>query len=263
MVNTVLAQKKNMHQVWTADGKRLVVTKLFMGGNTVTRVLADQSAQNVQDGTDQSDTTPIRVQVAFGDKKLKNMNKAQGDQLAKLNIKTGKRKFKEALATETLEAGRVLLVQEVLQPGDVIRVTGMGKGHGFSGVVKRWGFAGGPRTHGQSDRERAPGSIGAGTTPGRVWPGKKMPGNYGNDAVTLENVVVVAVDSADQAVWVRGTLPGSYNSLITIRKQGEVREISPLNDMSKALLSLHEELEEVQTETETVEAKSEVTETQE
>lgn len=222
MVDTVLAQKKDMRQVWTANGTRLVVTKLYVGGNVVVRTVSQEN-----------DNT--RVQIAFGDKKMKNMAKAQQAQLAKAKISEGKRVFAETQATEALEAGRILLAEELIQAGDLVKVTALSKGKGFTGAMKRWGFSGGPATHGQSDRARAVGSIGAGTTPGRVWPGKKMPGRSGNAAVTLENVSVVAVNPTEQVIWVKGTIPGAFNSLVTLRKQGTGKDID-LNDFSKAEL---------------------------
>ncbi|MCD8484420.1 50S ribosomal protein L3 [Candidatus Woesebacteria bacterium] len=225
MVDTVLAQKKDMRQVWTENGTRLVVTKLYIGGNVVVRTVSQED-----------DST--QVQIAFGDKKMHNMAKAQQAQLAAAKIEAGKRVFLETTATEELNPGRILLAEEVVQAGDTVKVTATSKGKGFTGVVKRWGFAGGPKTHGQSDRQRAPGSIGAGTTPGRVWPGKKMAGRSGGDTVTLENVSVVAVNPSEQVIWVKGTIPGAYNTIVTLRKQGAGKDIA-LNDFSKAELGVN------------------------
>ncbi len=222
MVDTVLAQKKDMRQVWTTDGTRLVVTKLFVGGNVVVRTVSQQD-----------DST--QVQIAFGEKKMKNMAKAQQAQLAAAKIEEGRRVFIETKATEALEAGRILLAEEVVAAGDSLKISASSKGKGFTGVVKRWGFAGGPKTHGQSDRQRAPGSIGAGTTPGRVWPGKKMAGRSGGATVTLENVSVVAVNPTEQVIWVKGTVPGAFNSIVRIQKQGTGKDFA-LNDFSKAEL---------------------------
>lgn len=226
MVNTVLAQKKDMRQVWTENGTRLVVTKLYVGGNVVVRTVSQEN-----------DST--HVQIAFGDKKMKNMPKSQQAQLAKANITEGKLKFIETEATvevqNELQPGRVFLAEELLQAGDMVKVTSTSKGKGFTGAMKRWGFSGGPATHGQSDRARAVGSIGAGTTPGRVWPGKKMAGRSGGDTVTLENVTVVAVNPTEQVIWVKGTIPGAFNSLVTLRKQGAGKDIA-LNDFSKVEL---------------------------
>ncbi len=226
MIDTVLAQKKDMRQVWTTNGTRLVVTKLYVGGNVVVRTVGQAQGQ---------ENTSTKVQIAFGDKKMKNMAKSQQTQLAKANIPEGKRIFIETLATEELEPGRIFLAEELVQAGDTIKVSASSKGKGFTGVMKRWNFSGGPATHGQSDRARAPGSIGAGTTPGRVWPGKKMAGRSGGDTVTLENVSVVAVNPTEQVIWVKGTIPGAYNSLVTLRKQGTGKDID-LNDFSKVEL---------------------------
>jgi len=97
-----------------------------------------------------------------------------------------------------------------------VDIIGTSKGKGFQGVVKRYGFAGGPKTHGQSDRERAPGSIGAGTTPGRVWKGKKMPGRMGGNRITVKNLKVVKIDEENNLLMVKGAIPGAKNARIII-----------------------------------------------
>lgn len=103
--------------------------------------------------------------------------------------------------------------------GDFVNVTGFSKGKGFTGVVKRWGFKGGPRTRGQSDRERAPGSIGQTTSPGRVWKGKKMAGRAGRKKVTVKKLKVVAIDEKNKILTVSGPVPGSRKGKLTIRKE--------------------------------------------
>ena len=103
---------------------------------------------------------------------------------------------------------------DIFVSGDKATVTGISKGKGFQGVVKRWGFKGGQRTHGQSDRLRAPGSIGAGTDPGRVFKGKKMGGRMGSDTVTIENKEIV--DVKGEYLLISGPLPGSTGDLIAI-----------------------------------------------
>jgi len=108
---------------------------------------------------------------------------------------------------------------DVFEVGEPIKVIGTSKGKGFSGVVRRWGFRGGPKTHGQSDRHRSPGSIGAGTSPGRVWPGQKMPGHYGVDRVTVKGLKIVATDPEKNVVLVRGPIPGANNGIVRIEKQ--------------------------------------------
>jgi large subunit ribosomal protein L3 len=103
---------------------------------------------------------------------------------------------------------------EFFDEGEKVYVTANAKGKGFQGVVKRWGFKGGPRTHGQSDRLRAPGSIGAGTDPGRVWKGKKMGGRMGGQTITLRNREVVAIH--DQYLLISGPIPGANGDLVSI-----------------------------------------------
>lgn len=107
------------------------------------------------------------------------------------------------------------LTPSIFTKGTLVQVTGVSKGKGFQGVVKRHSFRGGPRTHGQSDRERAPGSIGATTTPGRIFKGKKMAGRMGGDRVTVKNLLVV--NSNDTQLFVKGSVPGSKKGLLIIK----------------------------------------------
>jgi len=112
--------------------------------------------------------------------------------------------------------GDQIKAADILKSGDIIKVSGTSKGRGFAGVIKRHGFHGGPKTHGQSDRHRAPGSIGMRTTPGRVWKGKKMAGHYGVETITVKNLKVVSID--DNLLTISGTVPGSRNGLLTLTK---------------------------------------------
>lgn len=122
--------------------------------------------------------------------------------------------------------GDVVKGTDVLKPGDIIDVTGISKGKGFAGVVKRHHFKGGPRTHGQSDRERAPGSIGQTTTPGRVYKGKRMAGRMGGKKVTVKNLLVINI--INNQLLVKGLIPGVKNSLVKIVKKGESKKFVPL-----------------------------------
>lgn len=108
----------------------------------------------------------------------------------------------------------------LFKPGDRVDATGLSKGRGFAGGIKRHGFHGGPKTHGQSDRHRAPGSIGAGTTPGRVLKGHKMAGHMGNARVTVRNLEVIEADPERNLLLLKGAVPGARNSLLLIRKSG-------------------------------------------
>ena len=130
------------------------------------------------------------------------------------------------------EDGRVIPVTLIkfaefpqdLTPGTPVRITGVSKGKGFAGVVKRWGFAGGPATHGQSDRERAPGSIGQRTTPGRVHKGKRMAGRMGMKKVTLRGLSVVEVDLEAKIAKLSGAVPGPRGREVVVRYEpSEVR----------------------------------------
>ncbi len=106
----------------------------------------------------------------------------------------------------------------VFKVGDYVDIIGVSKGKGFAGVIKRHHFAGGPKTHGQSDRHRAPGAIGSGTTPGRIYKGKRMAGRLGNDRVTVQNLQVVEADPSRNLLLIRGSVPGGVNGFVLIKK---------------------------------------------
>jgi large subunit ribosomal protein L3 len=118
---------------------------------------------------------------------------------------------------EDLELGDEVGVS-IFEVGDKITITGTSKGKGFQGGVKRYNFRGGPKTHGQSDRHRAPGSIGAGSTPGRVIKGMRMAGRMGGQKVTVKNLQLLFVDPDRNLLMVKGAVPGVKDSLLTIRK---------------------------------------------
>lgn len=145
-------------------------------------------------------------QIGLGFKK--HQNKAQG---------TNNFKFFRELG-ETLNAPGEIKIGDVFAAGDKVKVTGISKGKGFAGVVKRYHFKGGPKTHGQSDRERAPGSIGSTTTPGRVYKGKKMAGHMGNVQKTVLGLEVFAVKPEENLLLIKGLVPGNKKSLIKITK---------------------------------------------
>lgn len=117
---------------------------------------------------------------------------------------------------------------EGFDAGDKVKVTGRSKGKGFTGVVKRWGFKGGPKTHGQSDRQRSPGSIGQTTTPGRVWKGKKMAGRSGGARTTLSGLVIMDIEIKEKLFLIKGVLPGPENGKLLIKKDGEFKKFVPL-----------------------------------
>lgn len=135
-------------------------------------------------------------------------------------------RLSDADSSSLLQLGDIITALSVFKAGDIIDVIGISKGKGYAGVVKRHHFKGGPRTHGQSDRERSPGSIGQSTTPGRVYKGKRMAGRMGKNRVTIKNLRVV--DVTDSEILIKGLIPGIKNSLIMIRKVGEDKKFIPL-----------------------------------
>lgn len=158
------------------------------------------------------------VQLGFGQIRPNKLNKPERGHL-KNGVPTV-RDLREVPASgvdgiavgERIDAG-------LLAEGERVDVTGVSKGKGFAGVIKRHNFRGGPKTHGQSDRWRAPGSIGAGTTPGRVFKGTRMAGQMGDERVTVQNLQIVRVDPERNLVAVRGAVPGPRGGLVVIRKQ--------------------------------------------
>lgn len=120
-----------------------------------------------------------------------------------------------------------------LKGGDLVKATGWSKGKGFSGVVKRWRFKGGPKTHGQSDRQRAPGSIGQTTTPGRVYKGKRMAGHTGKKRITISGLTVMDYQKESKVALIRGIIPGANKGKVLIRKYGMNKKFIPLLGLDK------------------------------
>lgn len=144
-------------------------------------------------------TVAKNSQVAFGHKNKKTPNYLKSYQTEK-------------------NVGEKITISDVFVAGDKVKVTGTSKGKGFQGVVRRHGFHGGPKTHGQSDRQRHPGSIGQTTTPGRVYKGKRMAGHMGRDTVSVKNLEVFAVKPEENLLLIRGLVPGAQNALLKISK---------------------------------------------
>lgn len=221
MLQTVIATKLGMSQAWTNTGKRLAVTRCRVDNNVV---LGVQPAPLVK-------TAESVLEIGFGNRKHKNVSKPLQGKLAKSGFSVGIRGIKGvrviAPEGETAQSlvGKTVKLEEILSIGDVVQVQGTTKGRGFAGTVKRFGFHGGPKTHGQSDRTRAPGSIGAGTFPGHVWKDKKMPGHYGVDTQSVKGLVVLHLDPATQEVWLSGPVPGTMSGFVTITKMGKTKNI--------------------------------------
>jgi large subunit ribosomal protein L3 len=225
MLNTIFATKGGMSQAWTKDGKRLPVTKCLVDQNII---LGTQKAVvKVSQNSTFKKQPCLILEIGYGRKKLKNTPKPLRTKIEQSGFSFGPKQirgirlfFEEELQEEKIpfKAGQTINLEQVLEVGDVVKVQGSSKGRGFAGVVKRYGMAGGPRTHGQRDRERAVGSIGASADWGHVFKGKKMPGHYGNETVTVRNLTVVHIDPDKKEVWLSGPIPGHRNSIISITK---------------------------------------------
>ena len=200
----LLGKKIGTTQVFHESGVSDCVTALWVGPCTVTQVKTSD-----KDGYE-------GVQLGF--EPVKNLNKPQTGHLRNAgNIFRFLREVGVDDITE-VEVGQTVDVS-LFEKGERIDATAYSKGRGFAGGVKRHHFHGGPKTHGQSDRHRAPGSIGAGTTPGRVLKGLRMAGHMGNARITSRNLEVVAADTEMNIMLVKGTIPGARNSLVILRKQ--------------------------------------------
>jgi len=216
IMQALIGLKKEQSQRFLENGNRVPVTIIDVKGNTIV-ALKTQEKDKYQ-----------AVQLGFSMKRHASkaeLGHAKGAKLEKAPKFLKEVKIKED-DVELPAIGTVLNPQEVFEPGDMVDVSGFSKGKGFQGGVKRWGFHGGPKTHGQSDRHRAPGSIGQGTTPGRVYKGKKMAGNMGNENVTIKNLEVLDVTS-DGTITIKGLVPGILNGPLMIFKTGKDKNFVP------------------------------------
>ena len=204
MFKGLIGRKVGMTQVFDEDGSAFPVTVIEAGPCYVTQV---KSLDN--DGY-------ASVQIGFLEVKPKRLTQGQLGHLKRNNLPPLKvlREFKSK-NPEVAEGDQ--LKADLFEAGERVDVVGTSKGRGFAGAVKRHGFAGGPKTHGQSDRWRAPGSLGSGTTPGRVFKGKRGPGRMGNERVTSSNVRVVRVDPEHNLIAVDGSVPGPKGGLVIIK----------------------------------------------
>ncbi len=215
MINTLLGIKKGMTSSYDARGRRVGATIIEVEPNFVTQIksVEKDGYQSVQIGTSSK----------------KSVKKPQIGHFKKAGIEKTLKYLKEVKTDDVsdITPGKEIKVNEVFRSGDAVKVTGVSKGRGFAGGVKRYGFAGGPKTHGQSDRHRAPGSSGSGTTPGRVYKGKRRPGHMGVENVTYRNLEVISVDRIANLIILKGGVPGPIGGLITIQKLGQIKGYTP------------------------------------
>jgi large subunit ribosomal protein L3 len=210
MINGILGKKLGMTQVFTTAGEVVPVTVVEAGPCVITQVKTTE-----RDGYE-------AVQLGFGETdNLTKPEKGHIEQQARaVQTKMPLVRNLRELRVEKADEHKVgeTVDASVFKAGDIVDVIGVSKGKGFAGVVKRHHFAGGPKTHGQSDRHRAPGAIGSGSTPGRIYKGKRMAGRMGSDRVTVQNVRVVEADAGRNLILIRGSVPGGVNGLLMIRK---------------------------------------------
>lgn len=207
----ILGKKVGMTQVFQEDGSVVPVTVIEAGPCYVTQVRTEK-----RDGY-------RAVQLGYELAKEKHLTKGQLGHLDQAGV-SPLRYLREIRIREdeAFELGQEVLV-DIFEPGERVDVVGKSKGRGFTGVVKRYGFAGGPKTHGQSDRLRAPGSIGACASPGRVWKGQRMPGRMGGKRVTSQNIEVVLVDPDRNLLAVKGSVPGPKGGFVIVKEARKQR----------------------------------------
>jgi len=201
----ILGKKLGMTQVYDKGGKTEAVTAVEAGPCTVMQIKTME-----KDGY-------TAVQLGFGEVKSHKSGGKKGKAKEKAPAKFKYMREIRMDNGDKLEAGQKIDVS-VFKAGDIIDVRGISKGKGFAGGVKRYHFRGGPKTHGQSDRWRAPGSVGSNTSPGRVYKGLRMAGHMGDERVTVSNLVVVEANPERNLLLIRGAVPGMTNGLLVIEK---------------------------------------------
>ena len=211
MIPGIIGRKLGMTRIFRENAKAEAVTAIEAGPCAVTQVktAAKEGYKAAQ----------------LGFSEAKRLKSPQRGHLKELGQFKYLREFRTGEG-KAIEVGQKIDVS-LFKAGDLVDITGISKGKGFAGVVKRHHFAGGPKTHGQSDRHRAPGSIGATTSPGRVFKGQRMAGHMGNSRVTVRHLEVIEADPERNLLLVKGAVPGARNGLLLIRKSGGGASESP------------------------------------
>ena len=200
----LIGRKVGVTQVFQDDGTMVAVSVVAIEPNTVTRLRT----------TDRDGYTAVQLGTEVA--KKKKLTKPEAGQLKELPQVATIREFRVE-NVDDYSIGQTLSIEDLFAAGDDVDVTGVSKGKGFAGHIKRHNFHRGPKTHG-SDHHREPGSIGPGTTPGRVYRGLKMAGHMGDERVTIKKVRVVRTDPDRNLLLVKGSLPGARGSLILVKK---------------------------------------------
>ena len=203
----LIGKKLGMTRIFDERGSGIPVTVLETGPCYVTEIRTRE-----KHGYD-------AIQLGFEEKPDKSTTKPEAGHFAKANVKPLRHlcEFRSFENVRDFKLGDVLKA-DMFKVGELVKVTGRSKGKGFQGVVKRHGFGGGPKSHGQSDRLRAPGSIGGSSYPSRVWKGMKMAGHTGDARTTVRNLKVVRVDAEHNILMVQGAVPGARNGIVLITR---------------------------------------------
>jgi large subunit ribosomal protein L3 len=218
MINGIIGRKKGMAQIFNADRAIVQVTAIEAGPCFITQVKrADKEGYNA-------------VQLGFGD--AKRLTQPEKGHLKKSGNLKYLREFRSD-DVSTLEVGQKVDVS-IFKPGDIVDVIGISKGRGFAGGVKRHHFRGGPKTHGQSDRHRAPGAIGSTTFPGRVWKGLSMAGHMGNARATVSGLQVVEANAEKNLLLVRGAVPGAKDGVLLVQKSKKRAKMPIVSESAKS-----------------------------
>ncbi len=203
----LIGKKVGMTSIYSAAGKNLPCTVLEVGPCVVTQVRTLE-----RDGYE-------AVQLGYGERSDKHTSKAMQGHFKRAGVSPQRRLVEFNAFEQELQPGDTLNVDDVFTEGQFVSISGKSKGKGFQGVVKRHGFAGvGQATHGQHNRLRAPGSIGAASTPARVFKGMRMAGQMGNSRVTIENLEILKVLPEEGLLVVKGAVPGHKGATVIIRK---------------------------------------------
>ena len=205
-MSAIIGRKLGMSQIFEDNGTVVPVTVIEAGPCPVVQVRSQE-----KDGY-------TAVQLGFGQQKDRRVTQAEKGHALKAGLEATPAVLKEFQFDEAPEVGATVTV-DGFEKGGRVKVTGVTKGRGFQGVMKRHGFGGGRASHGATRVHRAPGSIGAGTNPSRVIKGKKMPGHMGDVQQTVRNLLVAKVDAERNLLYVRGAVPGPINGVVYIQKQ--------------------------------------------
>ncbi len=204
MLKALIGKKLNMSQMFDSHGRVTPVTKIRFEDNVVVALKEKETdgykAAQIGSGEAKKTTKPLKGYF----------DKAKLSKIPRI--------LKETAFDGDLKVGQEVKMEEIFHKGALVDVVGKSKGKGFAGVIKRYGFHGGPKTHGQSDRHRAPGSIGSGTTPGRVQKGLKMAGHMGDAQVSIFGLEIMQVDKEENILVVKGSIPGPTGAIVLVKK---------------------------------------------